>query len=231
MSFLNNFYLPVIQQFDLENKLIAPALHLYTQFVMQLKTLYQTASNTILDLAASSTQAYDHLVMKLKMFYQLTSKTFLDVAASSRQAYNHPGETLTAWYNSVNNSGSELMLSIKSQMIPKTYEYYQQSTATLTQISEKTQLGFQAFFSHPKQSADAVLQTLSHSVTVTAGKGATAAIDSYNTILNSFNSASEQLSAALQSMYKNTMASLLDTYVELISSTFFESLTTFLPSF
>ena len=211
-----------IRQLDLENKLILPTTKLYSQISFQLNSLYQDIRNILID-----------------------AHQIISVAA--KQVYEHPVETITAWYEQAAYTTSALYAQAQTAVSPvyqhwqvqvntgkeKTTQYLQDFldnpeqvtratfepvTRYVTTIAEQSEQYWQLFMNNPEQFIAATLAPVTDYLASLTKDTEAVLINSYYALTNIFNVLMAQPLATVNTLYRNTLSSLLDVYFDVISS-------------
>jgi hypothetical protein len=125
-----------IPQLDLENKLIMPTLKLYDQLSFKLNILYQDIRNTLID-----------------------AHTYL--AGAAEQFYDHPKETLSAWYDQVAYTSTNLYAQFENDLLPRAETFYQQWQMQATVAVDTAGQYWNAFWENPEQMTLAAVEPVS----------------------------------------------------------------------
>lgn len=204
MSIFNNPDFLVLKPLDLENKLFLPTTKLYSQTVWQLNNLYQ-------DIKTALTNFHSY------------------VSAQGQQFYEHPVDTATAWYGQTVDFGARVYAAMSDRLLPKAEAIYQDTVADVVELGHQTSTFWQAFYENPEAFTASLIAPVTakiNSLVGVSGDYINASIDAtgaylmslYAAMVDLFKLLLEQPGATLTALYQNTLALLLDSYYELVTS-------------
>ena len=203
MSIFNNPDFLVLKPLDLENKLFLPTTKLYSQTVWRLNTLYQ-------DIKAALANFYGY------------------VTTQGQQFYEHPVDTTTAWYGQTVDFGTRVY-AMSDRLLPKAEAIYQDTVAGVVELGHQTSTFWQAFYENPEAFTASLIAPVTAKINSLVGvslDSINASIDAtgaylmslYAAMVDLFKLLLDQPGATLTALYQNTLALLLDSYYELVTS-------------
>lgn len=222
MSFFNQPDFFTVRELDVENKLILPTKALYNQVSFQFHALYQ-------DISSALSNAYDF------------------VAIHTRQLYIHPTKTLSVWYDQAAAMSTtyytqaqaavspvyqnwQVQLDASKEAITEnfqafwnnpeqvTVETFQPVMQFVTTATEQSSQYLKLLLDNPEQFMASAFAPVTHYLSSLSEDAEAMLISSYYALADLFKLMLEQPSATLESLYHNTLSSLLDVYFDIISS-------------
>ncbi|MFZ2725931.1 MAG: hypothetical protein WAX77_06775 [Methylococcaceae bacterium] len=213
-----NFNTFSLTALDLQAKVLLPIKTFYQEAIFEFNALYQDIRNVLIE-------------------------NYGVISTTAKQLYRHPKQTLSVWYEHA-QTASQYFYQQTQQSLLTTYQDWQlsfsvskdksiqylqsswhdteqfgiNSLQSITQLGKQTEQLWQAFISNPEQFMLGIITPLVQYMNNLTDETEAKLISSYYLLIEFFNVLTSKSLSVLQNVYKDSLASVLNIYSDVIGS-------------